>query len=399
MALPELESVQNATRRGAALLRPATSPLQWTWKQPNVVRLLVARQFYCRAKLVLPTLLVVMLLSGCIPQPLPPATPTKTPDPGTLNSAYPTPIPTIEVIIGQLPTGSPLPADPSAIPTLVSPTASSETPTPTALEAATDTPPPPTLDAALPADHYVMTRPIPQGWRDFLDRTYAYGATAGGKYRPHAGGDFPNPETTPVVAVGNAVVEYAGADAETVFGPQPDFYGNLVVIRLTDYTQNGQPVFALYGHLSQVLVQTGQPVPVGEILGAVGSTGVAAGGAHLHFEVRVGDPFDYFASTRNLDLWIKPYWGYGTLAGRVVDSAGNYFREVGLTIKGAEGVYYTWSYAGDENHPDEFWGENFTYGDLPEGWYTVTTRSSKRTYSFEVYIQPDRTTWLEIVFD
>jgi len=211
--------------------------------------------------------------------------------------------------------------------------------------------------------------------------------------------DFFNPESTPVVAVANAIVEYAGTDWETIFGPQPSFYGNLIILRLSDYTYAGQPVFALYGHLSTISVQTGDVVPVGEVIGAVGGTGVANGGPHLHFEVRVGNPSDYFTSTRNPDLWIKPYYGYGTLAGRVINAQGAMLPEVAITVRGIDIPRYTWTYAGTENISDPEWGENFTLGDLPEGWYTVTTRSDRRTYSTEVYVRAGRTAWIEFIFD
>lgn len=300
-------------------------------------------------------------------------------------------------------TPSPIPATdrPAAAVTTIVPeetTAPSVEPTGTP-GTATITPPPPTVDSGLPADHYVMERPIPTGWTDYGDRTYPYGGTSGGQYRPHTGMEFRNPESTPVIAVATSTVEYAGTDTEILFGPQANFYGNLIVLRLDGTTQNGQPVFALYGHLSEIYVTTGQTVPAREIIGAVGGTGVANGGAHLHFEVRLGDPRNYNLSTRNPDLWIRPYYGYGTLAGRVALLDGSLLREVALTVKGADMVRYTWTYAGSENISDEAWQENFTLGDLPEGWYTITTRSSRRTYSVDIYIQPNRTTWLELVFD
>ncbi len=339
-------------------------------------------------------LLAGVLVAGCMPQPVFTPTPTKTPAFALLVEAGQT---TTAPVITQTPTATV--QDPMQTETTPPPTAmgvgtpSAATPSPTS------TAPPPSPDGNLPPDHYVMERPIPTGWTDYVDRTYAYGATAGGKYRPHTGVEFFNPLSTPVVAVANSVVEYAGTDLEVLFGPEPNFYGNLIVLRLTDHQHSGQPVFALYGHLSEVLVTTGQSVSVREVIGAVGGTGVANGGPHLHFEVRVGDPYGYFTSTRNPDLWIKPYYGYGTLAGRVVEAGGALLREVALTIRGADMVRYTWTYAGAENISDPLWGENFTMGDLPEGWYTITTRSDRRTYSAEIYIEAGRTTWVEFVFD
>ncbi|WP_026464487.1 M23 family metallopeptidase [Adhaeribacter aquaticus] len=63
-------------------------------------------------------------------------------------------------------------------------------------------------------------------------------------------------------------------------------YGNYVVVR----HYNG--LETLYGHLSKQLVQTGQLVKAGELIGWGGSTGRSTG-PHLHFEVRyMGNPLD-----------------------------------------------------------------------------------------------------------
>jgi len=328
--------------------------------------------------------LLAAVLSACVQRVYTP-TPTKTP-PGPATHP-PTAVPTI-VVTTAAPTTPAITIGPTIL--LTDTFVPQTTP-----GTATITPEPPTPDPSLPAEHYLMRRPIQAGGVDYCDRTYAYGSTSGGQYRPHTGQEFRNPEGTPVVAVGNATVYYAGDDTQTMFGPDTNFYGNLIVLQMTDYAQNGQPVFAVYGHLLRIDVQTGQNVATGDVIGAVGETGIAIG-AHLHFEVRVGDPTSYATSTRNPDLWIRPYFGYGTLAGRVVNAQGVPLREVAITVKGSDLTRYTWSYAGDENIPDEQWKENFTLGDLPEGWHTVTTRGGSKLFSAEVYVRRGHTTWLNI---
>ncbi len=57
-------------------------------------------------------------------------------------------------------------------------------------------------------------------------------------------------------------------------------------------TWEGHILYTLYGHLESVSVTAGQPVNAGDVVGIVGSSGVALG-SHLHFEVRQDDPHSY----------------------------------------------------------------------------------------------------------
>ena len=91
--------------------------------------------------------------------------------------------------------------------------------------------------------------------------------------RMHRGVDLGYPEGTPVAAAWDGMVRISKGTANT------GGYGNLVVIR----HDNGLETY--YAHLSRRLVNPGQTVKAGDIIGLGGNTGRSYG-AHLHFEVR-----------------------------------------------------------------------------------------------------------------
>ena len=72
---------------------------------------------------------------------------------------------------------------------------------------------------------------------------------------------------------------YAAADGEVFFASWRGGYGRCIILL------HGGDVSTLYGHLSRINVSQGQTVKRGQVIGAVGSTGLSTG-PHLHFEVR-----------------------------------------------------------------------------------------------------------------
>lgn len=109
-----------------------------------------------------------------------------------------------------------------------------------------------------------------------------------GRTAYHAGIDFRSPSGTDVLAAGAGRVVFAGRNAG---------YGNMIDI------DHGDGIVTRYGHLSAIGVREGQMVDVGDIIGAVGSTGRSTG-PHLHFEVRrddeAVDPGVFLAAGRRL---------------------------------------------------------------------------------------------------
>lgn len=335
--------------------------------------------------------------------PLPSRTPTtpltSTPVPTDTPMPSNTPSPTLLLLVFRTntPPGGIAPTTPpTSLPTL--PSINSPTPGSGVDENGTPiptwTPPPPDPSVQI-ADHYRLLRPISENNVNYLDRTYPYGGTAGNSLQVHHGVDFANPSNTPILAAADGVVYYAGDDLSTVFGLTTNYYGNLVVIQHNFASPEGQPVFTLYGHMQSIDVQTGQAVHAGDVIGKVGATGVAFG-AHLHLEVRVGDP-NSFGATRNPDLWIYPYRRYGTLAGRVTDASGNILYQATVQIRSATRTRYAFTYADNSVNGDDTFHENFTYGDLPANYYEVSVNDGQRVrFRKMIYVYPDRTTWIDI---
>jgi murein DD-endopeptidase MepM/ murein hydrolase activator NlpD len=87
---------------------------------------------------------------------------------------------------------------------------------------------------------------------------------------PHRGLDVAAPPGTPVGAMASGVVSLA----------EPDMYftGGTVMV------DHGHGLHSIYVHLQNVLVEVGQDVAQGAVLGTVGSTGRATG-PHLHWGV------------------------------------------------------------------------------------------------------------------
>ena len=117
----------------------------------------------------------------------------------------------------------------------------------------------------VPAGYYV--RPVQAGspWRK-----------SQGFHGRYSGIDLAAPTGTPLVAAADGVVLRAKSGWN-------GGYGQMVIISHPNGTQT------IYAHLSKILVNTGDKVAQGQLIGKVGSTGKSTG-PHLHFEIRGTSP-------------------------------------------------------------------------------------------------------------
>lgn len=93
-----------------------------------------------------------------------------------------------------------------------------------------------------------------------------------GKVRMHKGVDYAASTGTPIMAAGDARVEFVGWKGG---------YGRVVIL------DHGRGYSTLYGHMSNFgKAKVGQRIGQGTVIGYVGSSGLATG-PHLHYEFRV----------------------------------------------------------------------------------------------------------------
>jgi murein DD-endopeptidase MepM/ murein hydrolase activator NlpD len=134
---------------------------------------------------------------------------------------------------------------------------------------------------------------------DYLEFSSQYGARRsynGGPYnRYHEGLDFSAYGGTPV---------YAPAAGTVAFAKELVARGGAVLL------DHGLGIYSGFYHLSEVLVEPGEAVAEGQLLGRVGSTGLSTGN-HLHWDLLTGgtwvDPRAWLE--QNMACWLLEGWG------------------------------------------------------------------------------------------
>lgn len=251
------------------------------------------------------------------------------------------------------------------------------------------------------AEHNILHRPIEltEDKSHWIDRTYAYGDTNLNTRPVHLGVEFVNERNTAVYAAKAGRVVFAGEDSDTLLGPRLGYYGNVVILAHDLVSLAGSRLFTLYGHLEKIEVEAGQFVEDQARIGRVGSSGVALG-PHLHFEVRVSNPFDY-RQTRNPELWLQHYLEHGMIVGSVRNQDGEAIAGRRLMLRSSSNSRELFTYGGDEVNSDPVWRENFTAGDLLEGQYEILVLDENDVLAHResVIVEPYRSTIVDIVLE
>lgn len=155
---------------------------------------------------------------------------------------------------------------------------------------------------------FPFDRPIPRisspyGWRIHpIERTRKH----------HNGVDYASAIGTPVKAIANGRVIYAGASRLKFPNGEPRGGGYIVKIR---HKVNGEWITSAYMHLRKgsLTVKRGDRVKEGQVIAQSGNTGESTG-PHLHFEIQRGkryiwtnngtrytEPISYIKTQRALD--------------------------------------------------------------------------------------------------
>lgn len=245
--------------------------------------------------------------------------------------------------------------------------------------------------ALAPFDHFYFIRPIAADKVNWPLPDYRYGGVFFRSDIVHTGIDIPTPKGTPVIAAGPGKVVWANYGLYLGSGKPNDPYGLAVTI-LHDFGYHGKKLYTVYAHLDRLDAVAGQRVETGDVIGAVGTTGLTTG-PHLHFEVRIES--NSFYSTRNPELWLAPPQGSGILVGKLFNSNGSILSGQAVNVRSLE-TGYKWTvfaYGNTTVIADDYYKENVVLSDLPAGRYEIQVDYQEEPLITELNIYPGAVTY------
>jgi len=225
--------------------------------------------------------------------------------------------------------------------------------------------------AISPFDHFYFIRPYQPDNDFWLAKEYRYGVNKIVSENTHTGIDIELLMNTPVLASGSGTIVWAGWG---LLSKDPRYKGDAFGLAVSiehDFGYQGQPLYTIYAHNNEVLVELGDHVEAGDVIALSGNTGFS-NSPHVHFEVRIGENNVYKAY--NPELWISPEMGNGVLLGRVTTTFGNILFDHEIFIRNLDtgDVLYAKTYSSmDFINRDPYFQENFALGDIPAGSYEI----------------------------
>ncbi len=278
------------------------------------------------------------------------------------------PQPTVDALVIAIPTPGPLPVSAWRPPLYPVPWALSE------------------------IDHFYLQRPIAVDTINWPVADYRYGGIIFGPSVVHTGVDIDAPPKTPILAAADGKVIWSGNGLLSGVEGARDDYGLAIAIE-HDFGFEGQRLYTIYAHMSEVFAVDNQIVKAGDKIGQVGNTGETTG-PHLHFEVRLGK--NLFANTRNPELWIAPPQGWGVVVGRIMDEKGKPLTHIPVHIVNKDtGQEWEARTYGDKNiNADEHYRENLVLSDLPAGNYLIWIDFANTPKYYKFVINPGAITFV-----
>lgn len=204
-----------------------------------------------------------------------------------------------------------------------------------------------------------------------------------------------------VFSASDGVVYFVGYNPnDTINGYEPGGAGNYLVIQSI---WNNKYLFLFYMHLQKPLITQGQQVIKGQPIAISGNTGNSTG-PHLHFELRLGSVnYNSSRSRRNPELWCS-IDGMGAIYGKIPNAQNNSRVDIYPDPK-PRPPYTTFSYALTYNFNDPYIGsddvyqENYAFGDVKPGTYTITAQGGLYRRIVTVYpgqiVNADQATLVE----
>ncbi len=175
-----------------------------------------------------------------------------------------------------------------------------------------------------------------------------------------------------VYSATNGYVEFA-AFAPGEDGYEPSGFGNYLRTRST---WNSLKIFIYYAHLSKIFVNTGDSIFTGKPIAISGNTGNSTG-PHLHFEIREKSSYYLAEETRrNPELWFS-ISGMGAIYGRIPNAEDNTRVDISPDPKPRPpyttfGYGLTYGFFDSTIGSDDVYNENYAFGDVKPGTYTIT---------------------------